>query len=355
MVPHIVFHPQPVDYRPGPELWRSDACDGAPDVATSGITQPPVLATAVRILHEAAPDRAFLEEVLPALEAWHRWFHRERAVDGSGLVAILHPWESGGQRAALRRGARARRRDGSPSRARIGAASLRTSGRPTATTFATSRSSPVCVPAATGPRRSRRRRLPTSTSRSTRSSRWPRAISRGSGELGEIGSRVAAGRAARPCRVVRRGTSRRGRIASTTCTGTAGGAQTVADVSRSTAAARRTARAACWTSTWAPERLGPAPDAPWAVTTVEKSNHAYDHRRYWRGPVWVNMNWFLIRGLERAGLLQEARELRELTLRLVRAAGFSEYYEPDTGAPLGSGEFSWSAALTLDLLATPAA
>ena len=95
MVPHIVFHPQRADYRPGPEVWGSDACDGAPTVvATSGITQPPVLATAVRVVHEAAPDRAFLEEVLPALEAWHVWFHRERAVDGSALVAILHPWES---------------------------------------------------------------------------------------------------------------------------------------------------------------------------------------------------------------------------------------------------------------------
>ena len=30
MVPHIVFHPQPVDYSPGPELWDSRACDGRP-------------------------------------------------------------------------------------------------------------------------------------------------------------------------------------------------------------------------------------------------------------------------------------------------------------------------------------
>ena len=82
MVPHMVFHPQPVDYRPGPELWDSRECEGAPDVATSGFTRRPVLATAVRVLHEAAPDRAFLEEVVPTLEAWHRWFHRERRVDG---------------------------------------------------------------------------------------------------------------------------------------------------------------------------------------------------------------------------------------------------------------------------------
>jgi hypothetical protein len=94
MVPHIVFHPQKIDYSPGPEVWASSDCSGAPEVATSGITQPPVLASAVRALHEADPDRPFLEEVLPALDAWHRWLERERSFDDSGLVAIVHPWES---------------------------------------------------------------------------------------------------------------------------------------------------------------------------------------------------------------------------------------------------------------------
>ncbi len=52
MVPHIVFHIPAPDYSPGPELWESRACEGAPEVPTSGLTQPPVLATAVRVLHE---------------------------------------------------------------------------------------------------------------------------------------------------------------------------------------------------------------------------------------------------------------------------------------------------------------
>ena len=81
-----------------------------------------------------------------------------------------------------------------------------------------------------------------------------------------------------------------------------------------------------------------------------KSSPAFDARRYWRGPVWVNVNWFLVRGLERAGLAAEAEELARLTLELVARSGFVEYYEPTTGEPLGSRDFSWSAALTLDLL-----
>ena len=74
--------------------WGSKGCVGAPEVATSGLTQPPVIATAVRAVHEAAPDTAFLEEVVPKLEAWHEWFHRERAHPETGLITVFHGWES---------------------------------------------------------------------------------------------------------------------------------------------------------------------------------------------------------------------------------------------------------------------
>jgi mannosylglycerate hydrolase len=99
-----------------------------------------------------------------------------------------------------------------------------------------------------------------------------------------------------------------------------------------------------------PDRFGPSPDAPWAVTTVAKSSRAFSARNYWRGPVWINVNWCFVRGLERCGLAAEADALRDLTLSLVARSGFVEYYEPTTGEPLGSREFSWSASLTLDLL-----
>jgi hypothetical protein len=46
----------------------------------------------------------------------------------------------------------------------------------------------------------------------------------------------------------------------------------------------------------------------------------------------------------------EAAELRKHTLDLVSRSGFHEYYEPRSGAALGTPGFSWSAALTLDLL-----
>jgi mannosylglycerate hydrolase len=113
---------------------------------------------------------------------------------------------------------------------------------------------------------------------------------------------------------------------------------------------KRQARRLFDAALWLPTRYGPSAEAPWAVTTVSKSSRDFDARRYWRGPVWININWFLVRGLEQLGLAAEAEVLRVMTLELVTASGFSEYYHPATGEPLGSREFSWSAALTLDLL-----
>jgi len=72
--------------------------------------------------------------------------------------------------------------------------------------------------------------------------------------------------------------------------------------------------------------------------------------RYWRGPVWVNINWFLIRGLERYGYEKQAEHLRETIVSLCLNEGFYEYFDPLTGMGHGSDFFSWTAALLLDVL-----
>ncbi|MFD2052169.1 trehalase family glycosidase [Mesorhizobium calcicola] len=94
MVPHIVFHVWNDGYFPGPEVWRT----GRP-TATSGITQPAVAGFAVRRLFDRARDKTLARErasaLLPKIDAWHRWFYETRDPKGEGLVAIIHPWESG--------------------------------------------------------------------------------------------------------------------------------------------------------------------------------------------------------------------------------------------------------------------
>jgi glycogen debranching enzyme len=76
----------------------------------------------------------------------------------------------------------------------------------------------------------------------------------------------------------------------------------------------------------------------------------FDPDRYWQGPTWVNTNWLIIDGLRRAGYPDHAAALTETTLDMVRRSGFAEYFDPTTGEPLGARNFSWTAALVLDLL-----
>lgn len=71
---------------------------------------------------------------------------------------------------------------------------------------------------------------------------------------------------------------------------------------------------------------------------------------YWQGPTWVNTNWLIIDGLRRNGFKDHADALTESTLEMVEMSGFYEYFNPLTGEPEGADNFSWTAALTIDLI-----
>jgi len=94
MIPHILFHGNPESYFPGPEIWGSHQT-----IPSSAISQPPIWATVVRIMVENAGDRMLANEklanLLPKLLAYHRWWYRERDPEETGLVCSYHPWESG--------------------------------------------------------------------------------------------------------------------------------------------------------------------------------------------------------------------------------------------------------------------
>jgi hypothetical protein len=86
------------------------------------------------------------------------------------------------------------------------------------------------------------------------------------------------------------------------------------------------------------------------LPSVPKSSAWFDPKRYWQGPTWVNMNWLVIDGLKRYGYHEHAEVIKEVTLELVERGGCAEYFDPLTGEPLGAENFSWTAALAIDLL-----
>jgi glycogen debranching enzyme len=88
----------------------------------------------------------------------------------------------------------------------------------------------------------------------------------------------------------------------------------------------------------------------WPIPSVPINSPYFDPNKYWQGPTWVNTNWLIIQGLERYGYTEEAKLISERTIELVRNGGPSEYFNPLNGEPVGAANFSWTAALTIDLL-----
>jgi glycogen debranching enzyme len=62
---------------------------------SSDITQPPILAFALEEVYNETKDRAYLREMLPKLAKYYDYLHYKRDPDKDSLVSILHPWESG--------------------------------------------------------------------------------------------------------------------------------------------------------------------------------------------------------------------------------------------------------------------
>jgi glycogen debranching enzyme len=76
----------------------------------------------------------------------------------------------------------------------------------------------------------------------------------------------------------------------------------------------------------------------------------FEETRYWKGPTWVNANWIIIQGLLVHEQAEVAASLRDKTLDLVDGAGCYEYFSPIAGDGHGADDFSWTAALALELL-----
>ncbi|MDQ3812176.1 MAG: glycogen debranching protein [Chloroflexota bacterium] len=371
-IPHIVFNPDAHDYFPGPERWAStELTDAAPrSPRTSGLIQPPVHALALEAIWEAADVgiRRRVEELLPRALQWHRYLATARDREGSGLISIYHPWESGTDNSP--------RWDEPLSRLEAGQTAPYTrhdlkhvvdpAERPTQAEYdrylwlvdllkeagyddarihaahpflikdmlMTAIFAAACTALARligsgggdgGFSRDAAREL----------EEWGR---RSVGAV--LGARSVDGlaldwdvRAAKPIDV-------------RTCAGLA----PLLLPSLPPDVLERTVSLLC--GPWfagAPGLLQPV------VPSTSPGSPGFQARAYWRGPIWPVMNWLLWRGLRGHGQFEAASALRQANLALLsrEEARFAEYLEPYTGEALGSVDQSWTAAVVLDWLAHP--
>ena len=88
----------------------------------------------------------------------------------------------------------------------------------------------------------------------------------------------------------------------------------------------------------------------YTIPNYDTQQDDFDRTNYWRGPVWINVNWMLADGLARYGYTLKADSLRRDLLQLPIRFGFREYFDSYSGQGYGSDNFSWTAALFLDLI-----
>ena len=97
-------------------------------------------------------------------------------------------------------------------------------------------------------------------------------------------------------------------------------------------------------------------DSMYLLASFDPTSEKFNPKKYWRGPVWINLNWILYYGLQEYGYNDLAQQIKSDSLEILDKVGFYEYfdarkseYKKDSKG-YGGGDFSWSAALYLDLI-----
>jgi putative isomerase len=90
----------------------------------------------------------------------------------------------------------------------------------------------------------------------------------------------------------------------------------------------------------------------YVLPTVARNDPHYESGTMWRGPVWVNINYFFVEALHQIGQHDLADQLTDKTLDLIMdQPSMYEYYNSDTGKPpeKAAEAFGWTAAVFIDL------
>jgi len=371
-VPHIVFNPDapPDSYFPGAEHWSSagtfpDAPPAPP--YTSALCQPPTHALgALRVWELAGRDeeglaRGFLREIFPKLLAWHRYLATYRDPEGSGLVTIYHPWESGTDNSPRWDAALEAVEVGDlPSFERQDLNHVdHPDERPTDEEYvrflwlvelikrarcdegALNDSHPFLVKDVLF--------SAILVAANEALVEIARVVGASQEDVALIEGWIGRGREGLEERWdqelglcldydLRRDAPLRARTIAGFAPLVAGGIE-----AGELEAALRTL--------YSPYFLGhPKLRRPLPPSTSPEEPR-FHPRNYWRGPMWPVMAWLFWRSLELAGEVERAQAMRRAALQELAEGGFAEYFEPFTGEPLGSDNQSWTAAVALDWLA----
>lgn len=351
MVPHIIFHKPDDGYFPGPDVWSTGQ-----KVPTSGITQPAVAGFAVNRLFERAENRQLAEEkarlLLPKIAAWHDWFYANRDPHQTGLVAIIHPWESGrdnsvdwdvafervpteGVMPFVRRDTQHADPDHRPTQAQyeryIWLVQLfRSLGWDNAKLHDASPFQIVdpgfnailirsCADLA---------KLAAILGEDSLAAKAQKQAEDGLAALETLWSDAHQQYLCLDRTV--------GELVDSLSVGGLLAAFAPLPAKRITALAARL------------EEIGK--QAKYLVPSHDLNDVKFDQLRYWRGPAWLIVNYMIADGMNNAGQNEMVSRIRNDSLQLIEHSGFAEYYGPLDGTACGGDQFSWTAAMVMEFL-----
>jgi hypothetical protein len=367
MLPHMIFAAGSNDLG-SRTIWQSHRFADAPrDVATTCITQPPLAAIAAwRVAQELTADarRAFLAELFPRLVAHHEWLYRERDLDQSGLITLIHPWECGLDSTPpwMRAMRHMRLQPWLRAAQRLHLARL----------LRRIRYDTRQLPAAERATDDDGLRMLALAVHAKKYDFALRRMPRDRGvlieDLGFNAMLAAANRALHfIAAAIGQGVpseldasfDRTVRALDELWSDDAGQYFSRDAVTHKALTIPTVATfLPLWSGAPDPAKtrrlvaLLRDPDRFWTehpVPSVARDVPQFRAVRYWKGPAWVNTNWMIIEGLAGHGEAELAEELRRRTLAMVDAAGCWEYFSPLNGSGHGAPDFSWTAALTIDL------
>ncbi|MCK0068480.1 MGH1-like glycoside hydrolase domain-containing protein [Kordiimonas laminariae] len=347
-LPQIIFWKDNAGYFPGPEIWQTNQ-----QPRTSGISQPPVVATILRQLWEQnqnAEAEEKVKQLIPQVFALHRWFASFRDPLKKGLVVTTHPWETG--------------RDNAPE---WDEAAKRVD---TSNVTPYVRQDTKHLDKKMRPHKEDYDRF-IAMVEFGRDAGWDhkKIIEESPFRVADVGMTMMLLRANRDLLVLAEQFGFEGEaeflknqvslsetgvdylwneekqafcsrdVISGESTGIISSASFLnfyADVG--TAAQRAATEAHI-------DRI--AKVSQFLMPSLAPGEKQFDAMRYWRGPIWAVVNFMIATGCAEQGLETWADKIRNDTAALIKIAGFSEAFNPESGEGTGGTDFSWTAAMWL--------
>ncbi|AXR07433.1 MGH1-like glycoside hydrolase domain-containing protein [Salinimonas sediminis] len=349
MVPHVVFHRPSDTYFPGPDIW---GVQNTPD--STSITQPPVLASVVKLLHQHGREQALsgeaLHTVVQQLIRSHLWWYNSRDPENTGLVVSYHPWESG--------------MDNSPawdeplravpkvqwSYTRRDTSHIDASERPHKeeydrflylVDFFRKMNFDDTLIYQDCPYRVNDVSMISILHRGTRDllalchdlgienaqtqylAHRMTLTEEAIGELWHADTRMFHSKDTRSGKLCMARTS-------------AGMLPLFAGLVSHTQLPLLINELDHWLK-----------NRPFALSSTHPEDPNYEPQRYWRGPIWLHINWMIAEGLLDYGCTSQAERIKEASRDLLYVSGYNESFHAQTGARSGGADFSWTAAMAL--------